>query len=322
MRGIRGFVGGVNAPHASRWLLVTATVLLTAWLQAHILLAALHDDGGTVRNAIAVYNSGQARDQVAGAVDWALSTGGELSGATTQLAPVKSAIAVMLRSGQISAPVAHALVTELTGLRDDALAQFASDGATHALTIDLAPVLAAFGITATPELAKALGAASASHLSLPLMDAASVQTLRTRYRIAVLLDRWGLLVAAVLALAGVVLSRRPLRTLAIALGIGGVSCLIALPLFNVLDDWLLGGGIGPWSVLVAPLVESATAELRPWLLPLGIALLLAAVGAGTAWLFTTRGRTASVPDRPSVDGEGGRSGGAGDLRQHAVNEGS
>jgi hypothetical protein len=129
-----------------------------------------------------------------------------------------------------------------------------------------------------------------------------------------------------MALAGVVLSRRPLRTLAIALGIGGVSCLIALPLFTVLDDWLLGGGIGPWSVLVAPLVESATAELRPWLLPLGIALILAAVGAGTAWFLTTRGRTPSVSDRPSGEGEGegedGRSGGAGDLRQHPVNEGA
>lgn len=130
MRSLRSLIGSVNAPRASRWLLATATVLLTAWLQAHILLAAVHDDGSTARHAIAVYNSGDVRDQVSGVVDWALQTGGELSGSGAALAPAQAAIATVLDSGQISAPVADALVGALILLRDDALTQFATDAPT------------------------------------------------------------------------------------------------------------------------------------------------------------------------------------------------
>lgn len=294
MGGLRSVIDGLNAPRASRWLLGTATVLLTAWLQAHILLAAVHDDGGTVRNAIEVYNSGEAREQVSGAIDWALQTGGDVSGASAELAPIRTAIAGILTSGQMSPPVADALVTELLAVRDEALAQFAAASPTRALTVNLAPLLVAFGIEVTPELTQALGSTSAAELTLPLMNAEAVDTLRTRYRIAEFVDRWGLIAAGAMALAGIVVSRRPLRTLAIALAIGGASCLIALPLFDAIHGWLLGGGIGPWSALVAPLVESAVAEIRPWLLPVGITAIVGAVVIGIVWVVLQRRTRGSV----------------------------
>lgn len=215
--------------------------------------------------------------------------------------------------GSVNAPrasrwllaTATVLVGALILLRDDALTQFATDAPTHALTIELAPMLGAFGIAVTPELTAALGTAASAALVLPLADAQTVDTLRARYRIAAIVDRWGLVAAAVLALAGIILSRRPLRTLAIALGLTGAASLVALPLFDRLTGWLLGGGAGAWSPLIAPLVESAVAQVRPWLVPIGIGALIAGAAVGAAWFLRERRRAtasgiASVPtdDQP------------------------
>ena len=130
MRAIAELFTRFNAPGASRWLIATSLVLLTAWLQAHIVLAALHDDGTTVRSAIAVYNDDAVRGQVTDVVDWALAEGATLTGAGADADAVRGAVVTALGSGQISAPVADALVSGLLGLRDDALAQFAQSGPT------------------------------------------------------------------------------------------------------------------------------------------------------------------------------------------------
>ena len=111
----------------------------------------------------------------------------------------------------------------------------------------------------------------------------------------------GSLLAAVLGLAGIFLSPRPLRTLAITVGLGGVACLIAIPLFGLIEGWLIGGGAGPWSPLVAPLVESAIAELRPWLVPVGIAAVVLGAAGLVGWLVLERRGTANTSRPPAPE---------------------
>ena len=293
MRGLRDLIGRLNAPRASRWLIGTSMLLLTLWLQAHLALAALRDDGTTVRNAIAVYNSGEVRGQLGGAVDWVFDRGAELTSADAELAPLHAALGAALQSGTISAPVAEALVHALTAARDDLLVQFDGDAPARALSVEIGPLLTAFEIPVTPELTQSLGLPASAELAIPIADAQTVETLRQRYGWAVLIDRWALLAGIVAGAAGVILSERPLRTLAIVLGIGGVACLVAIPLFGVLTDWLVGGGIGGWSPLVAPLVTAAIDQIRPWLLPLGIGGVIVGAASFVGLLLLERRRAGS-----------------------------
>lgn len=294
-----------NAPKLSRFLLWASAALLTAWLQAHLVLAAVHDDGTTVRNAITVYNSGEVRDQVSGAVDWAFDQDASIAGGSPELIATQTAVRAALHGGAISPAVSAALVASLLDMRDDALAQFASSAPTHALTVDLEPLLIALGVEITPELRSAVSAstplAQGATLDLPILAAAQVDTLRTRYHWAVLIDRWGLLVAAVAGFVGIVLARRPLRTFSIALMVGGALAILAIPLFGFLRDWLIGGGIGAWGALMTPLITSAISELTPWLMPLGIAAIV--VGAGIfGWLlFAARRAGAPRASEPPQD---------------------
>lgn len=277
MRGLINLFTHFSVPRASRWLIATSMALLTVWLQAHLLLAAVHDDGSTVRNAIAVYNSPEARGQVTGVVDWAFAQGTTLAGGGAEVDALQTALVGALGAGRISAPVAAALESALLGLRDDALEQFAADGPTAPLSLRLQPLLKALDVPITPQALAELGLPATADLAVPILDAGTVASLRTKYHWAELANTWGLLAAAVLGLAGVFLAPRPLRTIAIVVGLGGAACLVAIPLFGVLHDWLIGGGAGPWSPLVSPLVDGAMNELRPWLLPIGIAGV--AVGA-------------------------------------------
>ena len=292
MRGLRELIGRLNAPRASRWLIGTSIALLTLWLQAHLALAAVHDDGTTVRNALTVYNSGEVRGQLSGAVDWAFAQGAALSPAGAELAPVQAALATALQSGTITAPVSDALVGALVAARDDLLSQFSGDAPTRPLVLEIGPLLAAFDIPVTPELSPSLGLPASASPAIPIADAQTVEVLRQRYNWAVLIDRWALIAGIVAGAAGVILSERPLRTAAIALGIGGAACLLAVPLFGLLTDWLTGGGAGGWSPLVAPLVTSAIDQVRPWLLPLGVAGLIVGAASLVALVILERRRTA------------------------------
>jgi len=292
VRAIRSLLDRFTAPRLSRWLIGISTVLLTGWLQSHLLLAAIHDDGATVRNAVTVYNSPEVRAQLTGATDWVFDQGAALSGGGAQLAPVQAALQGALASGRIPDAAADALVASLVRLRDDALVQFAADAPARPLELELGPLLTSFGITVTPELLTAMGLPATAELAVPILDAGSVDTLRTRYHWAVLLDRWGLPIGALAGVVGIVLARRPLRALSVALMIGGVVCLAAIPLFGVIGDWLVGGGAGPWSPLVAPLVTAGIDQVRPWLLPLAIAGIVA--GGALLTLLLVRERRVST----------------------------
>lgn len=197
----------------------------------------------------------------------------------------------------------------LLELRDDAHTQFASPGPTHALTLRAEPLLSALGITVTPELRAALGLPADTALEIPLQSAKQVEELRTRYTWAVLINRWGLVVGAVAGLVGLILARRPLRTFSIALVIGGALCFVAIPLFSLLHDWMIGGGVGAWGPLLTPLVTAAMAEIRPWLVPIGIASVV--TGAALFGWVLYRSRTARVA-----------SAGAADPGEDAVHEGA
>ncbi|GAA1911732.1 hypothetical protein GCM10009775_00380 [Microbacterium aoyamense] len=291
--------GRVDRPRLSRWLIALSLFLLTGWLQAHLVLAAVNDDGGTVRNAIAVYNSPDVRAQLGGAADWAVSQGAAITG--KDLAPLQGALAQVFAGGEVPPAVAEALVTELLETRDDALAQFAASTPARPLTIEVLPILTAFGMEIPPEFGASIGLSA--DLAFPILDAPSMDAMRTRYHWAVQLDRWGLLAGVVLGAVGIVLARKPLKALAISLMAGGAVCLAAIPLFGLLRDWLLGGGIGAWGTLLTPLVTSAMAELSPWLLPVGIAAI--AVGAGLLTFLIVRERRATRPQeeraiRPST----------------------
>lgn len=288
MRSLGNLIANVNRPGISRWLIGTATLLLTLWLQVHIALAALHDDGGTLRNAIGVYNSAEVRSQLGWALDSVFDSGAALSGSGAAVDAIRVPLTAALASGQLTSEATDAIVTVVLATRDDALAQFASDAPARALTLQVGPLLTGFSIALPPEVAAQFGVADPTQITVPVIDAASVETLRTRYHWAVLLDRWGLLVAGACWVVGTVLAPRPLRTLAIGFGIVGASALIALPLFSVVQGWLVGGGAGPWSPLVAPLLENAFAEVTPWLIPLGVAGLVLGAGLGVTLVVLRR----------------------------------
>lgn len=283
--------GRIDRPALSRWLIALSLFLLTGWLQAHLVLAALNDDGGTVRNAITVYNSPDVRGQLAGAADWAVTQGATISG--SDLEPLRAALTPVFAGGAIPPAVAEALVAELVATRDDALAQFASSAPARPLSITVMPILTAFGMAIPPEFGASIGLSA--DLSLPILDAPSMEAMRTRYHWSVLLDRWGLLAGTVLGAIGVVLARRPLRALAISLMAGGAVCLAAIPLFGLLRDWLVGGGIGAWGALVTPLATSAISEVMPWLLPVGVAAIVAGAGLLAFLLISARRATATSP---------------------------
>ncbi|WP_345543218.1 hypothetical protein [Microbacterium jejuense] len=289
MRGILGLITDFSMPRLSRWLIVTSVALLTAWLQAHLLLAVLHDDGSTVRGAITVYDDPAVRSQVSDGVDWLLEQGVAVSGASEVIAPVQQQLHAVLAGGRIPPAAADAITVTLVAVRDEALSQFESTGPTHALAVELGPVLTAFGIALPPEAGQLIGISG--EFAVPIADAASMDAWRTKYHWTTIIDRWGLLAGAVAGIAGIVLARRPLRAFAIWLVVGGAAALLAIPLFGLLHDWLLAGGAGPWTPLVAPLVTSTLAEVSPWLLPLGIAAVVAGAGL-LGWLILRERRSA------------------------------
>ncbi|MBD3940971.1 hypothetical protein IF188_04540 [Microbacterium sp. NEAU-LLC] len=303
MRGFLGLITNFSMPRLSRWLIVTSVALLTAWLQAHLLLAVLHDDGSTVRNAITVYDDPAVRSQVSGGVDWLLDQGVAVSGAAEVIVPVQQQLRAVLAGGRIPPAAADAITVALVTMRDDALSQFESSAPTRALVIELGPVLTGFGIALPPEAGQLIGISG--QFAVPIADAASMEAWRTKYHWTTIIDRWGLLAGAVAGVVGIVLARRPLRAFAGWLVVGGAAALLAIPLFGVLHDWLLAGGAGPWTPLVAPLVTSTLSEVSPWLLPLGIAAVLAGAGLG-GWLIL-RGRRSAAIGATEAPTEPGRS---------------
>lgn len=299
MRRLRGLVNGMNAPRSSKWLIGIALTLVTLWLQAHLALAALRDDGSTLRNAIAVYNSAEVRAQVSGAADWVLDQGSALGVGSVAVDPIREGLAAALTGGELPAPASDAIVRALLAARDDAVAQFSSDAPTHALTLPVGSIAAAFGIVLPPEVLAQAGLGA--DISIPVISASEMDTWRTRYHWAQIIDRWGLLAALVAGVVGIVLARRPLRAFSIALVAAGALCLAAIPLFGVLQDWLVGGGAGAWGPLVTPLATSAMAELRPWLVPVGIAAIAAGAGLFAFLLYRERRTAASARPEKAQD---------------------
>lgn len=303
MRGIRSLITDFSMPRLSRWLIVASVALLTGWLQAHLVLAALHDDGGTLRNALTVYNSGEVRGQVGGAMDWVFDQSIAITGSDEVIAPVQQALGAVIASGPMPVAGSEAIIVALLAARDDALGQFDSTGPTHALVIEMGPILHAFGVDLPPEAGAMLGISGT--FGIPVIDATGMASWRIRYHWATLLDTWGLLAGAVAGVLGILLARRPLRAFAIWLMVGGAVALLAIPLFGLLHDWLLGGGVGAWTPLIAPLVTSAVAEISPWLLPLGIAALIAGVGLFGFLIHRDHSAAGSAVSRTSTPREQG-----------------
>ena len=315
---IVGFVRALftrwDAPRLSRVLIALSLALLAAWLQAHLLLAALRDDGTTLHGAVEVLDSGDARAQVGAVTDWVLTQAGALTGGDAALKPVRDAVTAVLATGPLPAGAQDAIVGTLLDLRDDAVSQFTSVAPAQALAVPLAPLLGALGVEVPPDLPATLGVDAS--LTVPVMTAEGVDSWRGRYHLAVLLDTWGLLAAGVAEFVGVLLSPRPLRAFAVGLRVGGALALAAVPLFGLLQTWLLGGGAGPWGPLVTPVVTGAIAEISPWLVPGGIAAIV--VGAGLLAWWIVRERRGGAGG--ASDGAANASDGAADAREHAVDE--
>ncbi|MWC00137.1 hypothetical protein [Agromyces seonyuensis] len=285
----------------SAWLLGVASLVLTGWLQAHLAIAAIHDDGTTLRNALAVVDDSAMRSAFGGVLSSAVAGAGDAPEVQTAIGAIETAPA-------LSGPVADALAATVLDARDQVFAQFERPAGTPAtaISVPLGPLLGALGIPVTPETLAAAGLAADADpaaLSYPLIDAATVDVLQQRYGWLAFLDAWGLLIAGVAAAAGVAISAKPLRTAAIALVLAGIVCLMAPILFGLLHDWIAGGGIGAWSLLAGPLLDSAVGELTPWLLPIGI--VAAVLGAGLLALLIVlsirdRSGELDVPDELTI----------------------
>lgn len=289
-----GLVNNIRSHGWSATLIAVATAVLAAWLNAHVLLAAVHDDGTTIKNALTVVNSSDARTQLVGLIDQA----GSLAGGLPELTAVGKAI---VSAPKLDPKVSDAITSALVSARDSALVQLSGDGPAKDITIPMKPVLQALGIPVTQKSLKQLGISSSSGFDVPVVPAAQVPQLRLRYLWTTLLDQWGLILAAVLGVIGVVLSPRRWRTLTVMFALGAVVCLTAPLVFHAVGDWIAGGGIGAWSALVGPLLTGAVSQLEPWLLPVGIAA--GAVAAGLlVWdvVRLVRTRTPSAHREPAL----------------------
>lgn len=257
-------MGGMRA--ALRSLLVTLAVLAgLTWMQAHAVIAALHDDSTIVGLAGAALAEPAVRDNIRtfttdAVVRTANSRGIDLSDSPTLLL-VTSAL-TSKKAVTASAPAWTAATSQL---RASLVARLdADDPALDAkpLTLDLGPVVRAAGLTVPPALTKALGIAPASKsLDVQVATGDQMRTIQTRYGYLVLIDRWAGWLSLALLAGALLLSRHRVRTLTIAAAIGVAAALAVRPVLERVGEWLTG--LGDWGVLARPLTDAVGVHAGP-----------------------------------------------------------
>lgn len=257
-------MGALRSPVRS--LLVTLAILAgLAWMQAHAVIAALHDDATVVRLAgVALANPAVREDIRTFTTDAVIRTA-KSRGIDLSDSPALLLITSALTSKTAIAASRPAWTQATSQLRVSLVSRLDSDDPAQnakPLTLDLGPVVKASGLTVPPALSSALGlGATGKAINVQVATGEQMESLHTRYGYLRWIDRWaGWLSLGLLALA-LLLSRHRVRTLTIGATIGLVAALAVRPLLERVGGWLTG--LGDWGVLARPLTDAVGVHAGP-----------------------------------------------------------
>lgn len=257
-------MGGLRSPVRS--LLVTLALLAgVTWMQAHAVIAALHDNATIVRLAGAALAEPAVRDNIRTfTTDAVVRTAGS-RGIDLTDSPALLLVTSALTSKKAVAASTPAWTAATSRLRGSLVNRLDADDPAldgKPLTLDLGPVVRATGLTVPPTLASALGIAGTGKvINVQVATGEQMRTLQTRYGYLVLIDRWAGWLALALLAGALLLSRHRVRTLTIAAVIGLVAALAVRPLLERVGEWLTG--LGDWGVLARPLTDAIGVKAGP-----------------------------------------------------------
>lgn len=257
-------MGGLRSPLRS--LLVTLAVLAAlTWMQAHAVIAALHDDSTVVRLAGAALADPAVRDNIRTFTTDAVVRTANSRGIDLSDSPALLLVTSALTSRKAVAASAPAWTAATSQLRASLVNRLdsndpAMDG--KPLTVDLGPVVRATGLSVPPTLATALGLAKAGKaINVQVATGEQMRTIHTRYGYLLLIDRWAGGLALALFAGALLLSRHRVRTLTIGAAIGVAAALAVRPLLERVGEWLTG--LGDWGVLAKPLTDAIGVHAGP-----------------------------------------------------------
>jgi hypothetical protein len=257
-------VGGLRSPLRS--LLVTLAILAgVTWMQAHAVIAALHDESTIVRLAGAALAQPAVRDNIRSFTTDAVVRTAAGRGIDLSDSPALLLVTSALTSKKAVAASTPAWTAATAQLRTSLVSRLDADDPAmdgKPLTLDLGPVIRATGLRVPPSLASALGIPETGKvINVQVATGEQMQTIQTRYGYLVLIDRWAGWLALVLIAGAVLLSRHRVRTLAIAAVIGLAAALAVRPLLERVGEWLTG--LGDWGVLARPLTDAIGVHAEP-----------------------------------------------------------
>jgi hypothetical protein len=307
-------MGGMRPPLRS--LLVTLAVLAgLTWMQAHAVIAALHDHSTIVRLAGAALAEPAVRDNIRTFTTDAVVRTAKSRGIDLSDSPALLLVTSALTSKKAVAASAPAWTAATSQLRASLVGRLDADDPAmdgKPLTLDLAPVVRAAGLTVPPALASAVGMDKTSKaLNVQVATGDQMRTIRNRYGYLVLIDRWAGWLSLALLAGALLLSQHRVRTLTIAAAIGVAAALAVRPVLERVGEWLTG--LGDWGVLARPLTDAVGVHAGP--LSSTVATwcgVVAALGALTMIGMRILAYRAARPSRTAPTGTGG-TGGAGGV---------
>jgi hypothetical protein len=257
-------MGGLRSPLRS--LLVSLAILAgLTWMQAHAVIAALHDNSTIVRLARASLADPAVRDDIRTFTSDAVVRTAKSRGIDLSDSPVLLLVTSALTSQKAVASSAPAWIAASSQLRASLVSRLDSDDPAldaKPLRLDLGPVIRATGLTVPPALATALGmSANGRVLNVQVATGEQMRTIHTRYGYLRLIDRWAGWLSLALFAGALLLARHRVRTLTIAAAIGVAAALAVRPLLERVGEWLTG--LGDWGVLARPLTDAVGVHAGP-----------------------------------------------------------
>ncbi len=257
-------MGGLRSPLRS--LLVTLAVLAgLTWMQANAVIAALHDDSTITRLAGSALADPAVRENIRAFTTDAVVRTAKARGIDLTDSPALLLVTSALTSKRAVTASAPAWTAATSQLRTSLLSRLDADDPRmdgKPLTLDLAPVVRASGLTVPPALASALGMSKAGMvINVQVATGDQMRTIQTRYGYLLLIDRWAGWLSLALFAGALLLSRHRVRTLTIGAAIGVAAALAVRPLLERVGEWLTG--LGDWGVLARPLTDAIGVHAGP-----------------------------------------------------------
>jgi len=245
---------------------VTLAVLAgLTWMQAHAVIAALHDDSTIARLAGAALAEPAVRDNIRTFTTDAVIRTANSRGIDLSDSPALLLVTSALTSKKAVAASAPAWTAATSQLRASLVSRLDSDDPAldgKPLTLDLGPVVRAAGLTVPPAVTTALGMdKTRKALNVQVATGEQMRTIHTRYGYLLLIDRWAGWLSLALLASALLLSRHRVRALTIAAAIGAAAALAVRPLLERVGEWLTG--LGDWGVLARPLTDAVGVHAGP-----------------------------------------------------------